>query len=339
VTESLRIVVTAALAFAVAVALTPVLRNAARRRGYLDVPNDASSHTVPTPRNGGFAVLAGIVLGFMTIAREPEAWKVLLVIVCSAALPFVDEIRPLSRVLRFFIQIALAIGAVLFLELGAEVVLLTRSTQLTLGVIGSILAIVWIVAVLNAYNFMDGLNGLASSAAVWAGLTYAFLGFHCHDSVVAVLGVAVAAAAAGFIPWNVPSGSVFMGDVGSATLGLVLALLSLCLIRDGVPAPAALLPLLSFCSDAFVTIIRRALKGERFFATRHRSHFYQLLNQQGWSHTAVAALWSALMIATGLAAIGSASYLEGPAGLMAIGAALLAHVLVFAWVASRHRVA
>jgi UDP-N-acetylmuramyl pentapeptide phosphotransferase/UDP-N-acetylglucosamine-1-phosphate transferase len=339
VAEPLRIIVTAAAAFVVAVVLTPVLRNAARRRGYLDVPNDASSHTVPTPRNGGFAVLAGIVLGFMTIAFEPQAWKTLLVVLCCAALPIVDEFHPLSRVLRFVIQFALALAAVLFLELGPRVVALSSTMHVNIGVLGSALAVIWIVAVLNTYNFMDGLNGLASSAAVWAGLTAAFLGFHTHDAIVGVLGVSVAAAAAGFIPWNVPSGSVFMGDVGSATLGLVLALVSLRLVCDGVPAPAALLPLLSFCSDAFVTIIRRALKGERFFATRHRSHFYQLLNQQGWSHTAVAALWSGLMIFTGAAAIGFAFYLKPLAGVLALGAVIVAHVAVFAWVASRQRVA
>jgi len=127
---------------------------------------------------------------------------------------------------------------------------------------------------------------------------------------------------------------VFMGDVGSATLGFLLCLLSLRLVGDGVPVVAALLPLLSFCSDAFLAIIRRAAKGERFFATRHRSHYYQWLNQQGWPHTRVTGLWDAMMLSAAVLAV-TWHYLPVQAQLTGLGAVIALYAAVFVWVASR----
>jgi Fuc2NAc and GlcNAc transferase len=333
ITKLLIVVVSA---FTLGFVLTPVFRNAARRRGLLDVPNDASSHTVPTPRNGGFAVFLAIIAAFPWALGSPHIGALLVMTLITGALPAIDEFRPLPRTLRFGIQLGMAVAAIFVLELTDLPLSLPAVGTHHLGAIGTVLAIIWLVGVVNTYNFMDGLNGLASTAAIICGVAQTILFLQHQDPGGAIIAIGLAAAAAGFVPWNLPSGSVFMGDVGSATLGFLLAILSLRLIQDGVPTLAAILPVASFCSDAFITIIRRAAKGERFFATRHRSHFYQWLNQQGWTHTAVTAVWAMLVITASLTAV---AYETLPAipRVTAIAAVVVLHATVFAFVASRQR--
>jgi UDP-N-acetylmuramyl pentapeptide phosphotransferase/UDP-N-acetylglucosamine-1-phosphate transferase len=328
--------IAAAVAFTIAVILTPLLRNAARRRGYLDVPNEASSHTVPTPRNGGFAILAGIVVAFLLVRDQPGVAKLLAIVVVNASLPAIDEFRPLPRKLRLVAQLGLAVLTVLWLGLGPESIVLPYVGVVHVGAVGVVLAITWLVAVLNCYNFMDGLNGLSSTAAIICATATAAMSWQQGDVAGAVVAAGIAGAAAGFLPWNLPSGSVFMGDVGSATLGFVLGLLSLRLVVQGVSPLAALLPLFSFCSDAFLAIVRRAAAGERFFATRHRAHYYQWLNQQGWSHSRVTALWDLLM-ASSAALAATWQYLSERAQITSLAAVLALHAAVFLWVASRQR--
>jgi Fuc2NAc and GlcNAc transferase len=324
------------VAFTIAFTLTPVFRNAARRRGLLDVPNDLSSHTVPTPRNGGFAVFLGIIAVFGLALDSPHIGALLVMTLITGALPAIDEFRPLPRSMRFYVQLAMAVATIVVLDLTRLDVSVPFIGSYELGWMAAVLAVIWIVGVVNTYNFMDGLNGLASTAAIVCGVAQAVLFMQAGDEGAAMIALGVATAAAGFVPWNLPSGSVFMGDVGSATLGFLLAVLSLRLMQDGVPTLPAILPVASFCSDAFVTIIRRAARGERFFATRHRSHFYQWLNQQGWSHTAVTILWAMLVTSASIAAIAYRT-LPDLGRCAAIGAVVAVHAAVFAWVASRRR--
>ena len=324
--------VAAAVAFATACVLTPVFRAWARRRGLLDVPNDASSHQVPTPRNGGFAIVLGILAGTAAAGGWREHGAVL--IGCAflvAAFTAIDEFKPLPRLLRLVVQVGLAaLPFVLAPELAPA-----RIEILPLGLFAIPFAVLWLVGALNGFNFMDGLNGLASAAAIVSGITISVLGVVHGDAPATVIGAAIAAAAAGFVPWNLPSGSIFMGDVGSATLGFLIGLCVLHLTRIGVPFLAAALPLLSFVSDAFLAVVRRALKGERFFATRHKSHFYQRLNQQGWSHAAVTGAWTVLMGASGVAAV---LYDRMPGSrVVLIVAVVLLHAAVFGTIAMRHQ--
>jgi UDP-N-acetylmuramyl pentapeptide phosphotransferase/UDP-N-acetylglucosamine-1-phosphate transferase len=331
-----RTMIAAVVAFTIAVVLTPLLRNAARRRGNLDVPNEASSHSVPTPRNGGFAIFAGIVVGFVFVGEQPGIAKLLAVVALNALMPAIDEFRPLPRRFRLVAQVALAIASVMWLGLGPHEIELPYAGPVWIGMLGPLLAITWLVAVVNCYNFMDGLNGLSATAAIICGTAMATLCWQQGDLAGAVVAAGVAGGAAGFLPWNLPSGSVFMGDVGSATLGFLLGLLSLRLVVDGVSPLAALLPLFSFCSDAFLAIIRRAAKGERFFATRHRAHYYQWLNQQGWSHPRVTGLWDVLMLSSAVVAT-TWKYLADHARIAGLGAVVALHAAVFVWVASRQR--
>jgi UDP-GlcNAc:undecaprenyl-phosphate/decaprenyl-phosphate GlcNAc-1-phosphate transferase len=322
----------AAVAFVTACVLTPLFRGWARRRGLLDVPNDASSHQIPTPRNGGFAVVLGILAGTAAAGGWRDQGAVL--IGCAflvAAFAAIDEFKPLPRMSRLVGQIALAVlPFVLAPSLGPS-----RIEVLPLSIFAIPFGVLWLVGATNGFNFMDGLNGLASSAAIVSGVTIAILGSLHGDAATTIIGAAIAAAAAGFVPWNLPSGSIFMGDVGSATLGFLIGLCVLHLTRIGVPFLAAALPLLSFVSDAFLAVVRRALKGERFFATRHKSHFYQRLNQTGWSHAAVTGTWTVMMALTGVAAV---LYDRMPSlRVMLIVAVVLLHAAVFGTIAVRHQ--
>jgi UDP-N-acetylmuramyl pentapeptide phosphotransferase/UDP-N-acetylglucosamine-1-phosphate transferase len=169
---------------------------------------------------------------------------------------------------------------------------------------------------------MDGLNGIAGLTALVTGATMTALALRNGDLTSAPLAASVAAAAAGFLPFNMPSGSIFMGDTGSGTFGLIFGALVLHMQRSDTFPVAAALPLTPFILDTAVTVVRRALRGERFFSTPHRSHYYQRLHQMGWSHMAVTALYGGMTAGSAAVAL---SY-EGltPSGQAVAVLALLA---------------
>src|SRR4051812_33669439 len=209
------ILVPSAAAFIISLLLTPLLRAWALRRGALDIPNERSSHRMPTPRNGGIAIVCGVMAASLWRA-DRTALIVLAGALASAAAAAVDEWRPLPHTLRLSLQIAIATGTAVIAGL------LLRSLSLPFATIDWIwllvpLTLVWIVGVVNAYNFMDGLNGIASIEAIVCGAAMALLALKHGDVAGAVLAASLAGAAAGFLPWNL-TGSIFMGDIGSATL-------------------------------------------------------------------------------------------------------------------------
>jgi UDP-N-acetylmuramyl pentapeptide phosphotransferase/UDP-N-acetylglucosamine-1-phosphate transferase len=303
--------------------LTPLARSIARQLGALDLPNERSSHSVPTPRTGGYAIVIAIAVGALAAGtfRDPRLLAVgagSLVLIVLAAF---DEVRTLSRVGRFILQLLVG-GLVAFALTPIHPV---GSQIYFLAFLGA--AILWTVWMTNAYNFMDGINGLASSSAVVTGVTMAIIFSQRGDLPAAGLALAITGATAGFFLWNM-TGSIFMGDVGSSTLGFLFACLVLRARSDGLLVPA-ILPLAPILFDATLTLIIRAARGERFFSTPHRSHCYQLLVQRGWSHASVTALWFGLAMAC--AAVALDWQRLGASGRVVAGLALIAaHILVFA---------
>jgi len=246
----------AALAAAV---LTLILAEALRRRRVLDRPNQRSSHSAPTPRGGGLAIVAVLALGWATVT-ELRAPAVLLLLL--AAVGFVDDLRDLPVRLRLMVQ-ALAVGA--GLALLPEVSLLGGVLPFWLerGLIG--LGWLWFV---NLFNFMDGIDGIAGQEAAAIGLGIALLG-----GALAEPGLWLAGAALGFLALNWPPARVFMGDAGSIPLGFGLGYLLLLLAAEGQWAAAIILPLY-FCADATLTLLRRLARGDKVWQA-HRQHFYQ----------------------------------------------------------------
>jgi UDP-N-acetylmuramyl pentapeptide phosphotransferase/UDP-N-acetylglucosamine-1-phosphate transferase len=324
-----------ALSCFTALVLTPVAQRLGIRYGRIDVPNERSSHTKPTPRTGGYAILAAIAIAFMAGGawRDGPLDVILVSAILLALLAVVDEVRPLDQKLRLGFQVFVAAAAVY--GSGSAVYHITLPGYvLSLGAFGTLASVFWVVGVVNAYNFMDGVNGIASVEAIICGSAMSIMFIRVGDATGAILTLAIAGACAGFLPWNFPSGSIFMGDVGSATIGYFFALLVLRLSNQQVTFISAALPLSPFLLDAGVTLVRRMLNGEAFFSTPHRTHFYQRFNRLGRSHAAVTVVWGLLALVSSLVAIAYDDLSDAGRSAMLM-ALLMTHGAVGLWITRR----
>ena len=296
------------------------VRRFALRRQILDVPNERSSHVAPTPRGGGVAIVAACAAGWAVDAASGAggalaalAVSALLVAVVSA----VDDVRTLTARSRFTAHVVAA--AVLIVGAGGwDVVEVPFVGAVPLGWGGAALAGVWVVGLTNAFNFMDGIDGIAGAQGAVAGTAWAVVGAGLGQAAVGLTGALVAGAALGFLVHNWPPARIFMGDVGSAFLGFTLA--AVALVADGARIPvAAVLFVWPFVFDASYTFVRRLRRGENVFEA-HRSHVYQRLVIAGWTHRGVSLVYAGLAALS--ASSGAAWALGGPAVAVALGLAL-----------------
>ena len=276
--------------FAVAWGLTLVLRRYALAKSLMDIPNERSSHTVPTPRGGGVAIVVSFALALPILTSLGLlSGAVLSGLLGSgllvAIIGFADDhghIAAKWRLLGHFV----AAAWMLFWLNGLPSIQVFGAT-FNLGWIGNILAAVYLVWMLNLYNFMDGIDGLAGAQAisVCLGICLVYL-FSGHVELIwtpLILVVAVA----GFLSWNFPPARIFMGDAGSGFLGIVLASQSLVAAWANPNLLWSWLILLGvFIVDATWTLTRRLLRGEKVYQA-HRSHAYQNASRMFSSHKAV----------------------------------------------------
>jgi UDP-N-acetylmuramyl pentapeptide phosphotransferase/UDP-N-acetylglucosamine-1-phosphate transferase len=263
-------------------ALIPLLRRAA----VLDRPNERSSHQAPTPRGGGIAVVAAILVVWLALVVTGVVAPRLLVVCFGAgllaAISWVDDLRDLPPAPRLLAQLV-AVGFGLSAMAPAGPVFQGWLPPV-LDAVAAALLWLWFV---NLFNFMDGIDGLAGSeaAAIGIGLVlFASLGVG-RDPGLAALAAAAAAAALGFLAWNWAPARIFLGDVGSVPLGYLFGFLLLDVAGHGGWKIALILPLY-FLADATITLVRRLLRGERVWQA-HRQHFYQRAVQRGLGHGAV----------------------------------------------------
>lgn len=277
--------------FITAILLTALLRGYALRSGLIDHPNARSSHSIPTPRGGGLAIaltsllaatlLCGLhLLPVRTYAAFAGGG------LAVATVGFLDDRRPLPARLRFAVHVAAALWCLGWL--GGLPLLLLGSRSVDLGWAGYLLGVPAIVWVLNLFNFMDGIDGIAGAEAVFVvGAGAVFAALLLPDSGTAHLAGVTCAACAGFLLWNWPPAKIFMGDVGSGYLGYAIAALAL---AAGHEAPVSLWIWLilggGFFVDATVTLIRRSLRGDKVYQA-HRSHAYQWLARRWQAHCPV----------------------------------------------------
>lgn len=281
-----------------------LIRRYAEQRQILDHPNERSSHTVPTPRGGGLAIVL-IVLGAGLWSASEAGWNRSLVYLISGAviawLGWRDDIHSLSPRLRFAVQGLVA--AISIYGLGYfKVVTIPLFGELHLGVVGIIITFLWIVGLTNAYNFMDGIDGIAGGVAVAGGLGWMMLASNMQNNFVFWIALAIAASSLGFLGHNWSPAKIFMGDVGSTFLGFTFAVLPLLSATQG--GDALLLGTLlmwTFIMDAGVTFIWRALTGKKTFIS-HRAHLYQRLVIGGYKHSSVSALYIFLTLLAGILA-------------------------------------
>jgi len=284
----LKVTVLGVLVFAGAAMLTGLVRRFALSSGLVDVPNLRSSHTRTTARGGGLAVVLTTTAGVIALAVAGVVSQSLLMAVAIgggavALVGFLDDRQSVRPAVRFTVHTGAALWAVSWL--GGLPPLLFGDHLITPGAGGYLIGVLGIVWVLNLFNFMDGIDGIAAGEAVFIGCAGALAGLTVGSvgEVTAAAGV-LALASAGFLCWNWPPAKVFLGDVGSGYLGYVIAVLALAAARTN---PVALWVWLIlggvFFVDATVTLIRRLLRGERVFEA-HRSHAYQWLARRWGSH-------------------------------------------------------
>lgn len=278
------------IAFALSFALTAALRRYALSQSLLDIPNSRSSHKTPTPRGGGVAIVltflaALAVLGWL--GQVPLYACLALGGAGSlvAVIGFMDDhghIDARWRLLGHFMAAAWALY-----WLGGMPALMVFGMSVELGVVGTVLGLLYLVWMLNLYNFMDGIDGIASvqaiSCCVGACLLYGLTG-HSSDIWAPLL---LALSAAGFLCWNFPPARIFMGDAGSGFLGIALGVLSLHAATFRAELFWCWLILMGvFVVDATVTLLRRLLRGDKVYES-HRSHAYQYASRQFGRHLPV----------------------------------------------------
>lgn len=271
--------------------LTPAARRLALAQGLVDVPNARSSHRESTPRGGGAAIAVVTTAAVLVLALRGSLTTALCAAIAGGGLAvamigFADDHRPLPSSLRLIVHFGAAIWAVAWL--GGLPPLRFGDHVLNLGWTGHAIAVLGIVWVLNLFNFMDGIDGIAASEAVFVVVAGAWLtagGLVVSD--VGTAGLMLAAACGGFLLWNWPPAKIFLGDVGSGYLGYVIAVLALAAARTN---PVALWVWLilggAFFVDATITLMRRTLRGERVYEA-HRNHAYQWLARRWRSHRRV----------------------------------------------------
>ncbi len=248
----------------------------------VDQPNSRSSHSIPTPRGGGLSIVAVTTasLGFLYASGlliAPLAAALIVGGLCVAAVGFWDDVRSAPIFVRIIVHFGAAALAVYCLGRTSDVG--------AIGRVFNILAIAWF---LNLFNFMDGIDGLAASEAVFVLGGGAALGMLAGSSMDHV-GPPLAAAAAclGFIRWNWPRAVIFMGDVGSGYLGYAIAVIAISSAQTSALNIYAWIILAGvFLVDASVTLGMRSLRGERIYEA-HRTHAYQRLALRWGSHSRV----------------------------------------------------
>jgi UDP-N-acetylmuramyl pentapeptide phosphotransferase/UDP-N-acetylglucosamine-1-phosphate transferase len=293
----------AALAGACAVGNVAVgrLRRWLLARQIMDVPGQRSSHSEPTPRGGGlvfFPVIALAVGGYLLVF-DPHfgaGWIFVLLTAAIGILSWLDDVRNIPAAVRLVVQVLVAVAAVVFIGSWTSVAFPVAGT-VALKAAGPAITALWIVGLTNAYNFMDGIDGIAATQAVLAGLGWAALGLLAGWPLVGLVGAVTAGVCLGFLVHNLPPARIFMGDVGSAVLGFTFAILPL---LSGSMDPRlpwlALLFVWPFVFDTALTFARRLAAGENVMEA-HRDHLYQRLVRCGWSHGAVTVLYGALALA------------------------------------------
>ena len=285
------VVLTALAGFLLAFALTGVMRKVALAHGVLDVPNDRSSHRVPTPRGGGVAIaLASLAASGILLARGVLDVRLFLALtgggLVVACVGFLDDRRPIPARIRLTAHLAAALWALLCL--GGLPPLRFGDQIVSLGWMGNVAGAFGIAWSVNLFNFMDGIDGIASSEAIFISWGAALIALATGEAAaVPAMSFAFGAVCAGFLVWNWPPARIFMGDVGSGYLGYILVVLALGATREN-PAALAVWVILGgvFFCDAFVTLVRRLSRAERVHEA-HRSHAYQWLARRWGSHRAV----------------------------------------------------
>lgn len=268
-----------------------------RRAGVVDVPTSRSSHTRITVRGGGIAIGCGITVALLiatlwSVASEGAFGLGMLLITvgflvltwCYSAIGMTDDLdsmRPMGRLIAQAV-LALVFSACLAMFAGAGI-----AHVIAFAVIG--------VTLVNAVNFVDGLNGYVTGWTIVTGSWYAFVGAWIGENDVLLVSLALAGAASGFLPFNIGRARAFLGDTGSYGIGAAVFAIAVWLFVLGVPIVVVIAPMIFVLFDVGITLVLRLFRGENILLP-HRQHIYQQIQQAGWSHGMVSLLHACLTV-------------------------------------------
>ena len=276
--------------------------------GIVDVPNQRSSHTEPTPRGGGMAIVFTFVLFTFIVRRDlgissGQFWGLIVNSVLIAGLGFLDDLYTLRHLPRIIGWVVITLN---FLAYGIEINSITIPLVglINFGLFSPLVTFIWLIGVTNFFNFMDGIDGLASSEALSVSGFLAAIALLSGNMFVFTASILIFGAVLGFLPHNFPRAKLFMGDGGSNFLGFVFAALAVIGNQSEAGHIPFIIPVIllnMFLLDAGITLIKRIPKGKDWLKP-HREHVYQRLVKLDYSHVQVTILYSILNIILGVLA-------------------------------------
>lgn len=321
------LILAAALAAIASWAATWLVLKLLVRHGIYDRPNERSSHEHPKPRGGGLAVLAVLLPAWLLTsetfgAAPPGFGAVLVATLILAGISWLDDLKSQPVALRLIVQFgAVGLGIAATLQESGSFLVFQGLLPAWLDHLLKALTWVWFI---NLFNFMDGADGITGVETLSIGLGLTLVAVALQETAAAAYPLLLAAAAAGFLVWNWAPSRVFLGDVGSVTLGYLIGWLLLVTAAQGQWAAALLLPLY-YLVDATLTLARRALRGEKIWRG-HREHFYQKALMRGAGHAWVSfnlLLHNAALLFLVLASMAFSDWLALIGGAVVVSALLL----------------
>ncbi len=301
-----------AVAFVISVVCTPVVRQFAERSGVgVDVPKDnRRMHKKPIPRIGGLAIFLGFIVSVLIFAEiDVQMRGILIGLVLIVVISLIDDISPLPALLRFVVQIVAALIPVLHgvrIEFLSNINIFSDIPYLHLNEWISIaVTIIWIVAITNSVNFIDGLDGLAVGVSSISSLCMLIIAMMVSEPNVAIIMAALFGACVGFIPYNKNPATIFMGDVGAMSIGYLLATISIqglfkfyAIVSFAVPFLVLALPIF----DEVFAVVRRLLKGQNPMSP-DRGHVHHRLIDMGFNQKQAVAIMYTMSGILGLTAV------------------------------------
>lgn len=295
-----------ALAMAIVWVLTPTVGEIARRLGILDQPGGRKIHAVAIPRLGGIAIYFGVIIpGLLFLTSAGPTRGILLGASLITLVGVLDDLRDVRPVVKFAAQFVVALVVVLF-GVGVETFTLPGIGVFVLGWVGIPFSVIWIVAIMNVVNFIDGMDGLAAGVCAISAVTFSIIAISLGRYDMGILAAIVAGSTLGFLWHNFHPASIFMGDSGSLLLGFLLAAISLQGFMKGVATIALLIPLLVLGIPIFDTgfAILRRVKNRRPIYVADRGHLHHRFSNLGYSQRQTVVIlysWSGLMSLLALA--------------------------------------
>jgi Fuc2NAc and GlcNAc transferase len=295
------IIVSLALLIASAFVTRQLVRKS-NRFSQMDIPNERSSHINPTPRGGGIAFVATSLVGFLLLLLINNLDNADVLALCGSGIivAIAGHLDDRQRISGATIRLVLhAISAtVLIIGIGFPSQISIFDQTVNTGIIGSILGVIYLMWLLNLFNFMDGTDGIAASEGIFVCLAGAILNHHVLSGINhSAAAIILAASIFGFLLYNWSPAEIFMGDVGSGYLGIAIGGLSLMAAKQQYELLWVWIILLAvFVSDATITLIRRLL-GKQKPHVAHRSHAYQHLAIRFNSHAKISLVVLAINVA------------------------------------------